>query len=729
MAQFSDLDHAFEGMSIQEVPITPTLERISTDHIVGKIVRERSYPSSSPKFLIGVDEDSAANNNWDQYTSSHSTSPTFNWEVEHINPPTDRVLVVMDYPPIQTFFHHQRSLTMSRYYAASVMESPHLSLLDSLLSSSLRPPFFYKASQSNLFDAFFIPNSQSPETPILGPAFNELPLAFTVHYPIFEECDNDDLGSAYWARKNFVCWPVLDSNWCQWTERMFTMKNDHLVKVGLKDLICLLRNTGNAKRRFMPQEFTTNPSTTLKFTQWWHNSMAVYNGTSLAKKFLKHINALSPTPKNIAPEDSQTISDDGFGKFDQSDGEKEVEQPMLVASIPLQSVPPFTTFRRKKHTRTLVSISEEPSKTLSSPKKRKALILDSDEDTVSYLGTGRMTRSKQVNPSNEVPIVEPIIEENPDVMVDSNQIENLENSPDPLNLDASNVENPVNSPLAVSETPLPESLETPIPQEFDKSVHAPTEISPPPVDISTPKADVQLAMEESVPLETHLSEATAHMVKEKTIPSKDATLVLNLNDSDSSHIASSSTDYFNVPAFSSKVKAFCDRICLPVQPPIVLSPMDELIVLLDPPASCLKSTFSKEEAQELIEIHQGFATLDFSFLIEHQMVEKDKENLHSQAISTRNSYREGTLKLQSLRAQEEALLKSLADIRQKISESTSELVTFEQQAKDQCEAIKLASPQFARSSGQRRIFIDACSKHNNILSVCKTVIVQLLNSS
>lgn len=108
----------------------------------------------------------------------------------------------------------------------------------------------------------------------------------------------------------------------------------------------------------MPQKFTANPSITLKFTLWWHNSMAVYNGTSLAKKFLKHINALSPTPKNIAPEDSQTISDDGFGKFDQSDGEKEVEQPMPIAAIPLQAVPPLTTFKRKKHTRTLVSISE-----------------------------------------------------------------------------------------------------------------------------------------------------------------------------------------------------------------------------------------------------------------------------------------------------------------------------------------------------------------------------------
>lgn len=48
-----------------------------------------------------------------------------------------------------------------------------------------------------------------------------------------------------------------------------------------------------------------------------------------------------------------------------------------------------------------------------------------------------------------------------------------------------------------------------------------------------------------------------------------------------------------------------------------------------------------------------------------QMVENDMEDLHSQAFSTKNSYREGTLKLQALWAQEEALLKSLADIQQK----------------------------------------------------------------
>lgn len=97
---------------------------------------------------------------------------------------------------------------------------------------------------NNLSDAFFIPNPQSSETPILGPAFDELPLAFMVHCPIFEEYKilhyNNDLDWVHWVKKNFVCWPVFDSNWCQWTERMFTMKKDYLVKVGLKNLIRLL---------------------------------------------------------------------------------------------------------------------------------------------------------------------------------------------------------------------------------------------------------------------------------------------------------------------------------------------------------------------------------------------------------------------------------------------------------------------------------------------------------
>ncbi|KAI8571043.1 hypothetical protein RHMOL_Rhmol01G0086400 [Rhododendron molle] len=130
-------------MSVQETPITPALERISIDHIVGRIIHERSSSSSSSslKFLIGVDKDNVVTNSWDHHASSHSTSPTSNWEIEYVNPLDDRVLVVMDYPPIRTFFHHHRSLTMSHYYAGGVMESPYLSLLDSFISSSLCPPF------------------------------------------------------------------------------------------------------------------------------------------------------------------------------------------------------------------------------------------------------------------------------------------------------------------------------------------------------------------------------------------------------------------------------------------------------------------------------------------------------------------------------------------------------------------------------------------------------------
>ncbi|KAG5523816.1 hypothetical protein RHGRI_030718 [Rhododendron griersonianum] len=33
MAQFSDLDQAFESMSVREVSISPALKKISTDHI------------------------------------------------------------------------------------------------------------------------------------------------------------------------------------------------------------------------------------------------------------------------------------------------------------------------------------------------------------------------------------------------------------------------------------------------------------------------------------------------------------------------------------------------------------------------------------------------------------------------------------------------------------------------------------------------------------------------
>ncbi|KAF7113161.1 hypothetical protein RHSIM_RhsimUnG0154400 [Rhododendron simsii] len=103
MAQSSDLDQAFEGMTVQEVSISPTLKKISTDHIFGKITCDRSYPStssSSPKFLVGVNEDIVVANDWDQYVSTHSNSPTSNWEIEHLSPPSEKVLVVMDYPSI-----------------------------------------------------------------------------------------------------------------------------------------------------------------------------------------------------------------------------------------------------------------------------------------------------------------------------------------------------------------------------------------------------------------------------------------------------------------------------------------------------------------------------------------------------------------------------------------------------------------------------------------------------
>ncbi|KAG5522170.1 hypothetical protein RHGRI_034376 [Rhododendron griersonianum] len=48
----------------------------------------------------------------------------------------------MGEPPARTGFHHHRSLVMSCYYPSYIRDSPHLSLLDSLLSSSLRLAFY-----------------------------------------------------------------------------------------------------------------------------------------------------------------------------------------------------------------------------------------------------------------------------------------------------------------------------------------------------------------------------------------------------------------------------------------------------------------------------------------------------------------------------------------------------------------------------------------------------------
>ncbi|KAG5523815.1 hypothetical protein RHGRI_030717 [Rhododendron griersonianum] len=63
--------------------------------------------------------------------------------------------------------------------------------------------------------------------------------------------------------------------------------------------------------------------------------MTLYAGTPLAKKFLKHINALPSIPKNIAPE-----------------------------------VPPPITYKKKKQTRALVTIPEVP---MSPPKATNVL--------------------------------------------------------------------------------------------------------------------------------------------------------------------------------------------------------------------------------------------------------------------------------------------------------------------------------------------------------------------
>ncbi|KAI8571046.1 hypothetical protein RHMOL_Rhmol01G0086700 [Rhododendron molle] len=172
-------------------------------------------------------------------------------------------------------------------------------------------------------------------------------------------------------------------------------------------------------------------------------------------------------------------------------------------------------------------------------------------------------------------------------MVELNQVRSLKDSSELLNLEASNVGNLVDFSPVIPKTPLPEFLETSTSQKIDKSAYAPTEISPPLVNTSILDTNEPSTLVEISALETHSSEATAHMVLEKAMPSE--------------------------------VKAFCDKICLPVQPPIVLCLMDELTALLDPPCSCLKSTFSTMVVQELIEIHQGFYTLDFSSLIEHQL--------------------------------------------------------------------------------------------------------------
>lgn len=94
---------------------------------------------------------------------------------------------------------------------------------------------------------------------------------------------------------------------------------------------------------------------------------------------------------------------------------------------------------------------------------------------------------------------------------------------------------------------------------------------------------------------------------------QDTTLDLQLNSSSPSPVSSSSiAPSFDATAFSMRVKAFCNKISLPAPIPIKLTPVNELEFLLSPPSPHIQLVFSQEEIQELIEICQGFAALDFS---------------------------------------------------------------------------------------------------------------------
>lgn len=63
--------------------------------------------------------------------------------------PTEKVIVVMSEPSAPIGFHHLRSLAMSRCYPSYIRDNPHLSLVHSLLSSSLRPAFCRLEEEDN----------------------------------------------------------------------------------------------------------------------------------------------------------------------------------------------------------------------------------------------------------------------------------------------------------------------------------------------------------------------------------------------------------------------------------------------------------------------------------------------------------------------------------------------------------------------------------------------------
>lgn len=76
----------------------------------------------------------------------------------------------------------------------------------------------------------FIPNPREKGTFILGPLFIvEIPRA----------CSYIDWQN--YSKKSFPCWPTLDKDWKIWTTRILAHRSDDLEKIGLKNIIILLR--------------------------------------------------------------------------------------------------------------------------------------------------------------------------------------------------------------------------------------------------------------------------------------------------------------------------------------------------------------------------------------------------------------------------------------------------------------------------------------------------------
>ncbi|KAG5540122.1 hypothetical protein RHGRI_020377 [Rhododendron griersonianum] len=115
--------------------------------LTSKIISDHVYPQSpSPPIIVSsIDDGNTSPNAWNLHASTHSHSSSSDREKWNSFPPTEKVIVVMSEPYAPTSFHHLRSLAMSRYYFSYIRNNPHLSLLDSLLSSSLHPlrPAFY----------------------------------------------------------------------------------------------------------------------------------------------------------------------------------------------------------------------------------------------------------------------------------------------------------------------------------------------------------------------------------------------------------------------------------------------------------------------------------------------------------------------------------------------------------------------------------------------------------